>query len=307
MSAFSRSVTAVVPAKINLALTVGPLRPDGFHEVATVFQAVGLHDEIEVRRRSAGSGIKLTIEGEDVDGIPLDETNLAWRAADLIAIEAETEPDIHIHIRKFIPVAGGMAGGSADAAGALLACDLLWRSSLSRERLEELAAQLGSDVVFCLHGGTAVGTGRGERVTAALTRGQYHWVFALADEGLSTPAVYAECDRLRAGVAVPVPEIPEPLMEALLSGDPARVGAELGNDLQPAAVSLRPQLDLLLEIGRDYGALGSIVSGSGPTCAYLVKDEEQALDLAVSLAASGLCRTVIRASGPVHGARLKEA
>ena len=296
----------MVAAKINLALVVGGLRKDGFHEVATVFQSVGIFDEVEVRRRPAGDGIRLTVSGSDVDEVPLDESNLAWRAAEAVAAEGEVDADVHIHITKAIPVAGGMAGGSADAAGALLACDVLWRTSLARERLEVLAAQLGSDVVFSLQGGTAVGTGRGELVTPAMTRGSYNWVFALAQEGLSTPAVYREFDRLKSGVVIPEPSIPAPLMEALLAGDAERVGAELRNDLQPAAIALRPELDLLLEVGRDYGALGAMVSGSGPTCAFLVRDEEQALDLAVSLSASGMCRDVVRAAGPSHGVRIKE-
>lgn len=307
MSAFPRSVTAVVAAKVNLALAVGGLRQDGFHEVATVFQSVGIFDVVEVRRRPAGDGIRLTVSGDGIDGVPLDADNLAWRAAEAVAAAGDVDPDVHIHITKAIPVAGGMAGGSADAAGALLACDMLWRTGLDRDRLDVLAAELGSDVVFAVRGGTAVGTGRGERVTPAMTRGNYNWVFALAHEGVSTPAVYREFDRLNAGTIIPEPEIPEPLMEALLAGDAERVGAELHNDLQPAAISLRPELDLLLEVGRDYGALGAMISGSGPTCAFLVRDDEQALDLAVSLSASGMCRNVVRANGPAHGVRVKES
>ncbi|MFI0433719.1 MAG: 4-(cytidine 5'-diphospho)-2-C-methyl-D-erythritol kinase [Candidatus Nanopelagicales bacterium] len=306
MSAFPKSVTAVVPAKINLALSVGGLRRDRFHELATVYQAVSLFDDVEVTRRSAGSGIRLTVAGGGVEGVPTDSGNLAWRAAELVATEADVEPDVDISITKRIPVAGGMAGGSADAAGALLACDVLWRANLHRDRMLELAAELGSDVAFSLLGGTAIGTGRGERVTSAMARGEYHWVFALSDKGLSTPSVYAECDRLRSGADVAVPRVPDALMEALLAGDAVRLGAALTNDLQPAAISLRPQLDMLIEIGRDAGALGSIVSGSGPTCAFLVGDEEAALDLAVSLSASGLCSGVARATGPVPGARLRE-
>ncbi len=297
----------MVAAKVNLALAVGGLRQDGFHEVATVFQSVGIFDEVEVRRRPAGDGIRLTVSGDDIDGVPLDADNLAWRAAEAVAQAGDVDPDVHIHITKAIPVAGGMAGGSADAAGALLACDMLWRTGLDRDRLDVLAAELGSDVVFAVRGGTAVGTGRGERVTPAMTRGNYNWVFALAHEGVSTPAVYREFDRLNAGTIIPEPEIPEPLMEALLAGDAERVGAELHNDLQPAAISLRPELDLLLEVGRDYGALGAMISGSGPTCAFLVRDDEQALDLAVSLSASGMCRNVVRANGPAHGVRVKES
>jgi 4-diphosphocytidyl-2-C-methyl-D-erythritol kinase len=304
--AFAKAVSVLAPAKTNLALCVGPLRPDGFHEAVTVFQAVSLYDEVEVRRRSAGSGITLTVEGRDAEKVPTDDTNLAWRAAQLIADELDIEPDLDIRITKAIPVAGGMAGGSADAAATLLACDVLWRAGLTKERLDTLAAQLGSDVPFALFGGTAVGTGRGENLTSAMSRGVYHWVFALAEKGLSTPRVYAEFDRLQTGRDVPAPTVPAGVMEALLAGDPEKLGAALHNDLQAPAVSMRPELDMLLHVGRDAGALGGIVSGSGPTVAFLVGDEEAALDLSVSLAASGLCVDSVRAEGPVTGARLKD-
>lgn len=307
MSAFAKAVCVLAPAKTNLALCIGALRPDGYHEAATVFQAVSLYDEVEVRRRSAGSGIRVSVTGRDADQVPTDETNLAWRAAQLIADELEIEPDVEIRITKNIPVAGGMAGGSADAAATLMACDVLWRGGLTRERLDSLAAQLGSDVPFPLFGGTAIGTGRGENLTSAMSRGTYHWVFALAERGLSTPRVYAEFDRLKAGSTIAAPEVPAAVMEALLAGDPVRLGQALHNDLQGAAVSMRPELDMLLQVGRDAGALGGIVSGSGPTVAFLVADEEAALDLSVSLAASGLCSDSVRAEGPVTGARLKDA
>lgn len=306
VTAFARVVTAQVPAKVNLSLAVGPLRPDGFHDLATVYQAVSVFDEVEVRRRSAGSGLSLSVEGDDEQSVPIDESNLAWQAAVMVAQEADTEPDVHIHIRKAIPVAGGMAGGSADAAGALVACDVLWRANLHRERLTELAGALGSDVAFALHGGTAVGTGRGEVVTPAMARGEYVWVFAVAEKGLSTPRVYQECDRLRTGRPVAAPQVPEALMEGLLAGDAVAVGAALCNDLQPAAVSLRPELDIVMEVGRDGAALGTVLSGSGPTVAFLVADDDAALDLAVSLSASGFCRGVLRAKGPAPGARVRE-
>lgn len=307
MPAFAKAVSVLAPAKTNLALCVGGLRSDGYHEAATVFQAVSLYDEVEVRRHSAGTGIRITVSGRDAESVPTDETNLAWRAAQLIADELEIEPDIEIRITKKIPVAGGMAGGSADAAATLMACDVLWRGGLTKDRLDALAAQLGSDVPFPLFGGTAVGTGRGENLTSAMSRGVYHWVFALADRGLSTPKVYAEFDRLQEGRDIPAPKVPEAVMEALLAGDPMRLGGALHNDLQAAALSMRPELDMLLEVGLDAGALGGIVSGSGPTVAFLVADEEAGLDLSVSLAASGLCSDTVRAEGPVTGARLKEA
>ena len=297
------SVTVRVPAKVNLQLSVGPVRRDGYHELATVFQAVSLFDEI-VARVPASPGVTLTVSGEGEGELPLDDGNLAYRAALLLADHAGIEPAVDLHVHKAIPIAGGMAGGSADAAAALLACDALWRQDTPREELMALASELGSDVPFALHGGTAIGTGRGEQLTSVLSRGSFHWVFALADGGLSTPAVYAECDRLRAGRSVPDPYVSDMLMQAVRAGDPVLLGKALHNDLQPAAISLRPALGQVLEVGEDFGALGGLVSGSGPTCAFVARDEEHALDLAVALSASGVCRTVRRAAGPVVGARV---
>lgn len=297
------SVTVRVPAKVNLQLSVGAVRPDGFHELATVFQAVGLCDEI-VARTSSTPGITLTLSGEGEGVLPLDASNLAYRAAALLAEHTGVEAAVDLHIHKAIPIAGGMAGGSADAAGALLACDTLWRQSTPREELMALAAELGSDVPFALHGGTAIGTGRGENLTPVLSRGSFHWVFAVAESGLSTPAVYAECDRLRGGRKVPEPYVSDMLMQAVRAGDALLLGKALHNDLQPAALSLRPMLRQVLEVGEDFGALGGVVSGSGPTCAFVARDEEHALDVAVALTASGVCRTVRRAVGPVVGARV---
>jgi len=297
------SVTVRVPAKVNLQLSVGSLRPDGFHELATVFQAVGLCDEV-VARASDVPGIRLTISGEGEGHLPLDDGNLAYRAAVLLAEHVGIEPSVDLHIHKAIPVAGGMAGGSADAAGALLACDTLWRQATPRDELMALAGELGSDVPFALHGGTAIGTGRGESLTPVLSRGSFHWVFAVAEEGLSTPAVYRECDRLRGGRKVPDPYVSDMLMQAVRAGDAVLLGKSLHNDLQAAALALRPALRQVLEVGEDFGALGGLVSGSGPTCAFVARDDEHALDIAVALTASGVCRTVRRALGPVVGARV---
>jgi len=297
------SVTVRVPAKVNLQLSVGPVRPDGFHELATVFQAVSLVDEIVARSRDT-AGVGLTVSGEGEGTLPLDERNLAYRAAALLAAHAGREAAVDLHIHKSIHIAGGMAGGSADAAAALLACDALWHLSTPREELMDLAAELGSDVPFALQGGTAIGTGRGERLASVLSQGTFHWVFALADRGLSTPDVYAECDRLRDDRDVPAPYVPDMLMQAVRAGDPVLLGKALHNDLQAAALSLRPVLGQVLEVGDDYGALGGIVSGSGPTCAFLARDEEHSLDLAVALTAAGVCRSVRRATGPVVGARV---
>ena len=298
------SVIVRVPAKVNLQLSVGPLRPDGYHELATVFHAVSLSDEVKATYAEPCAGITLTISGEGADHLPVDESNLAYRAAMLLAAHAGIEADVTMHLNKGIPVAGGMAGGSADAAGALVACDALWRLGTDRDDLMNLAAELGSDVPFALHGGTAVGTGRGEKLISALARGSFHWVFALADGGLSTPAVYGECDRLREGADVPDPYVSDLLMQGLRAGDAVILGKALSNDLQAAAISLRPSLANVLETGDDLGALGGIVSGSGPTCAFLARDEEHALDIAVGLTSAGVCRTVKTATSPAGGAKV---
>jgi 4-diphosphocytidyl-2-C-methyl-D-erythritol kinase len=296
-----QSVTARVPAKVNLELMVGPRRPDGFHDLATVFQAVGLHDDITVEPAEEWG---ITVNGPYADLVPADDTNLALRAARLLAGEAGVDVPVHITIDKDIPVAAGMAGGSADAAGALLACDALWGVWFSRTALENMAAELGSDVPFALLGGTAMGSGRGDQLAPVLGRGRYTWVFALSDVGLSTPTVYAECDRLRSHGHVPEPTPSESMMTALRSGDAESLARALSNDLQPAALSLQPQLAEVLLTGMDNGALGGIVAGSGPTVAFLVSDTERSLDLAVALTASGVAAAVKRAVGPVRGAHI---
>ncbi|MGH3326738.1 MAG: 4-(cytidine 5'-diphospho)-2-C-methyl-D-erythritol kinase [Streptomycetales bacterium] len=296
-------MTARAPAKINLHLAVGAPRPDGFHDVATVYHAVSLYDDVVA---APSGGPKLTAEGPGARDVPTDDGNLALRAARLLAARAGVAPDVHLHLRKGIPVAGGMAGGSADAAAALVACDALWGTALPRPELHALAAQLGSDVPFSLVGGTAVGAGRGERLTTALVRGEFHWVLAIADGGLSTPHVYRECDRLRGTARIPHPQVSEAVMSGLRSGDAEALGRALANDLQPAALSLRSALGRVLRSGEEHGALGAIVSGSGPTCAFLAPDAVAAKGLAGTLSELGACRAVLPAQGPVPGARVLE-
>ena len=299
-------VVVKVPAKVNLQLSVGPLESDGFHEVTTVFQAISLFDDVTVRYGIPNTGISLNVSGPTSSGVPTDDTNLAYRAAKAMVLKYGITEDISINLRKEIPVAGGMAGGSADAAGVLVGIDSLFDLGLSRDELEKIAAELGSDVPFSIAGGIAIGRGHGDQITPALARGNYHWVLALSSQGLSTPAVYKECDRLREGMEVSKPQINSALLQALGSGNPYEVGKALTNDLQAAACSLRPALRLVLDVGKEYGALGGIVSGSGPTVAFLVEDDEKSLDLSVALSASGVVAGVARASGPVHGARVVE-
>ncbi|MEI9907876.1 MAG: 4-(cytidine 5'-diphospho)-2-C-methyl-D-erythritol kinase [Actinomycetota bacterium] len=302
----AQSVLVRVPAKINLQLSVGPKEADGFHGLVTVFQSISLYDDVTVSLGEEGSGIEVEVIGDQTHGVPLDSTNLSCKAAALMCEKFDLPTDLKIEIKKSIPVAGGLAGGSADAAGTIVAIDALFSLGLSREEMHAIAATLGSDVPFMLSGGTAVGRGRGDQVTAALSRGTYHWVLALSTVGLSTPAVYGECDRLRAGMQVTAPKVNDQLLQSLLAADAAQLGKTLVNDLQPAACSLRPALRLILDVGEEYGALGSIVSGSGPTVAFLVTDEDHALDLAVALTSSGVVGSVTRVSGPVPGAKVIE-
>lgn len=282
------------PAKVNLHLAVGALRPDGYHELVTVFHAVDLYDELVA---TPAERIELEITGDSAADVPADEHNLAWQAAALLAARAHVRPNVRLEIAKAIPVAGGMAGGSADAAAALVACDALWRTGLPRQTLSELAAQLGSDIPFALLGGTAVGAGRGERLTRVATSTNLHWVFALAEQGISTATAYRELDRLGGGSTTP----PDAMLDALRHGDPKLIAARLYNDLQPAALSLAPELRRTLDAGRELGALGGIVSGSGPTCAFLATSHDEALRLAAALAAAGVCRATRVATGPVPG------
>lgn len=293
------AVTVRVPAKVNVQLAVGAARPDGFHDLANVFLAVGLYDEVTV---TESDELRITCSGPDAGQVPLDRTNLAARAALALAGRRGIDPAVHIHIAKDIPVAGGMAGGSADGAGALLACDRLWQAGASRAELLSICAELGSDVPFSLVGGAALGTGRGEQLRTLEAGGTFHWVFAVADGGLSTPAVYGEFDRLNEGVRVPEPTASEALLAALAKGDAEALAATLANDLQPAALSLRPSLRDTLEAGRAAGALAGLVSGSGPTTAFLVGDGDAAEKVAQALTASGTCRTARAAVAPALGA-----
>ncbi|MGA4669144.1 4-(cytidine 5'-diphospho)-2-C-methyl-D-erythritol kinase [Propionibacteriaceae bacterium Y1923] len=290
-----------VPAKINLALKVGALAEDGFHPIGTVFHAVSLYDDIEAR---SADEITVELRGEGAETLPRDEANLAVKAAQLLRESYGVDAGALMSVLKTIPVAGGMAGGSADAAAALLACAMLWDLDTQPQDLHELASQLGSDVPFALIGGTARGTGRGTELVPMISRGSYHWVLAMARDGLGTPEVYRRFDEMHAaGELEPSTEIPTELMNSLATGDVAGVGGALVNDLQAPAISLRPELGSVLDHGRDFGVLGAVLSGSGPTCAFLVGSEEVAMDLAGHLKTHPAVWSVRRAVGPVPGAR----
>ncbi|WP_107087548.1 4-(cytidine 5'-diphospho)-2-C-methyl-D-erythritol kinase [Streptomyces rimosus] len=303
-------MTVRVPAKVNLQLSVGRQRPDGYHELLSIFMAVGLFDEVYV---TDGEGLSCTAGGEGSSDLPGGDHNLAVRAARLLAARTGAVPGARLHINKGIPVAGGMAGGSADAAAALLACDTLWGTRLAFEDLRVLAAELGSDVPFCLAGGLAVGRGRGEIVAALPEVRPFHWVLALGREGLSTPEVFAELDRIRRPSGLPPrpvgPDVPPDaaILRALRDNDVASLAAALhngspsANDLQAAALSLRPSLAATLRAGRRAGACAAFVSGSGPTCVFLAEDAPAAEHIKAELEKSGTCRAATTTVGPVPG------
>ncbi|MEU7679776.1 4-(cytidine 5'-diphospho)-2-C-methyl-D-erythritol kinase [Micromonospora taraxaci] len=292
-----------VPAKVNLHLGVGPLRRDGYHELNTVYHAISIYDELTARR---GDTLALTMEGEGTGELALDDSNLVIRAAHALAGYAGVLPHARLHLRKQIPLAGGLAGGSADAAAALVACDALWGTGLSRDELAGIAADLGSDVPFLIYGGTALGTGRGEAISPVLARPTtWHWVVAIADVGLSTPAAYRELDRLRDSGAAGAPLGPtDALLGALRQRDPRVLARTLGNDLQDAALAMLPALADTLKAGEEAGALTGIVSGSGPTCVFLAADAADAERIAAELNAADVCREARVAHGPVAGARV---
>lgn len=294
-------VTARAPAKINLHLGVGAVRPDGFHPLATAYQAISLFSTVTARPSSTWQVGCAGQDGVDVSGVPLDDSNLAIRAARLLGEHAGVEEPVALHLDKGIPVAGGLAGGSADAAATLLACERLWGLELPRAELLGLAGRLGSDVPFGLVGGTASGHGRGELVEPMVDHGHYHWVVLTSDAGLSTPAVYREFDTLHAGAGVPSPEIPAALASALAAGSVPALAEAVGNDLQAASLRLRPALGDALAAGLAASALAALVSGSGPTCLFLCEDDSHAGQVAGALASHG--RAVI-ARGPVPGATI---
>lgn len=299
------AVTARAPGKVNIQLSVGRLRPDGYHPLASVFHAVALVEEVTVAAGEPGSGIVLDVTGPQSDQVPRDGANLVWRAAEALAAELDRPAaDLRIGIAKGVPVAGGMAGGSADCAAALVALNDLWGAGLDRAALARIGLTLGSDVPFSLLGGTALGLGRGEQLTPVMVRGEFHWVFATSARGLSTPAVYAAFDRQVADRAVPEPSADRAVLTALAAGDARMLGRALRNDLQEPALALRPTLRDVLELGMSAGALGGLVSGSGPTTAFLVSDAAAGQSVAAALAGSEQVRSTHLTQGPAPGARV---
>lgn len=305
-TASGRVVHARAPGKLNVYLGVGALGDDGYHEVATAYQAVSLYEEVYA---ADAPDFSVAFTGSvDVSGLETDGSNLAIRAATLLARTAGYRRGVRLEIEKNVPVAGGMGGGSADAAATLLACDALWGTGLARDELLDLAAMIGPDVPFAFTGGTAIGTGRGDRLSPALAQGQFQWVLVFSDFDLRTAEVYRELDRHRERHKLDIsparaqPRVDPDVLQALRSGDAHLLAESLFNDLQAPALHLEPQLADVIGLGEENGALAGLVSGSGPTVAFLAADLDGALELQIALAAAR--HTVVRVTGPVHGARI---
>ncbi|MGV8859288.1 4-(cytidine 5'-diphospho)-2-C-methyl-D-erythritol kinase [Rhodoglobus sp.] len=304
--AASSMVHTRAPGKINVFLKVGSLLDDGYHDVAIAYQAVSLYEDV---RAFHADDFSVSVSGTvNLSRVPTDGSNIAIKAARLLARRTGYRGGVRLEIDKHVPVTGGMGGGSADAAATLLACDALWGTALSREEMISLAAELGADVPFSLTGGTAIGTGRGDQLSPALAKGQFQWVLALADFGLSTPEVYEELDRHRQRHSQDIfpaqvaPIVEADVLQALRAGDPHMLAECLHNDLQAPALKMEPSLASVIELGEKNGALAGVISGSGPTVAFLTADLDSALELQIALSAAQM--TVVRATGPVHGARI---
>ncbi|MDY5839379.1 MAG: 4-(cytidine 5'-diphospho)-2-C-methyl-D-erythritol kinase [Corynebacterium camporealensis] len=323
----TQQLEAAAHAKVNVFLSIGPARDDGYHELTSVFQSLDISDRVRIREvdpaqdeadaTTTSRVTDLSVAGPTADGVPADSSNLVWKAIDAVVDRLsalhgvqENLPAVELEIFKEIPTAGGMAGGSADAAAALRLADAFYAphfgsSGLGEQELHSLAIGLGSDVPFTLLGGTALGTGRGENLTPMLSRGQFHWAIILSPEGLSTPAVFKKLDELRAaGKAQGTEADTSAVSQALISGDARQLAKALHNDMQPAALSLRPQLRTVLDAGVAAGALAGMVSGSGPTCAFLCPDADTAQEVVDDVHFDLPKYRGVTCTGPAPGARL---
>lgn len=295
------SITVRAAAKINLHLGVGAAREDGYHPLRTVYQAVGLCDDLTVTDDDQWAVGVSVPDWMDAHTIPVDGDNIVDRAASLLAAHHGVPRRGRVDIEKAIPVAGGLAGGSADAAAALVALDRLWEVGTLDEDLLRLGAELGSDVPFALIGGTALGTGRGELVEPLADAGTWWWVLVPSSEGLSTPAVYRRFDEL-VPYAADTPPPADGLIAAVSAGDASALAPLLRNDLEAPAIDLRPELGDLIDLGEDEGAMRGLVSGSGPTCLFLCESGDHARAVAGALRAHH--GVVLVANGAVAGAHV---
>lgn len=305
-------VSASAPGKINIFFKVGALKEDGYHDVLSIYQALNIRELVRVTDNSSW---KVTVAGalsaEQIAAVPTGEENLVIRAAKSIATLAKIDraPEASFEITKNVPVAGGMGGGSADAAAAMMAIDELWETQVDGDSLFAAAAELGADIPFALLGGTALGIGRGDQLDPIEGVQKLHWVLVPMDAGLSTPRVYAKLDEMRTAngqdpTLVPTPQVPQQLIDALINGDAREVAKHLHNDLQDAAVALMPELSITMHAGLAAGALAAMVSGSGPTIAMLAESEEAGKSIAKHLTYEGYI--AIPTFGPAKGTLLEK-
>jgi 4-diphosphocytidyl-2-C-methyl-D-erythritol kinase len=292
------SVRARAAAKINLHLGVGAVRDDDYHDLCTVYQAITLFDRVVAEPWHSWRIETRAEPYVDRNAVPGVGDNIVTRAGALLAELHDIEPKADLVVDKAIPVAGGLAGGSADAAATLVVLDELWCLQTPRDELMSLAAQLGSDVPFALVGGTGHGTGRGELVEPVPDPGEWWWVVVPQREGLSTSAVYRHFDDMVPDAGTPASS--DNLVSALATGDPRTLAAALHNDLQRPAFDLRPELRALISLGESEGALRGMISGSGPTCVFLCEDEAHAETVAEGLLYTGHVTALI-ATGPAPG------
>jgi 4-diphosphocytidyl-2-C-methyl-D-erythritol kinase len=285
-------ITASAPGKINLYFAVGPKLENGYHEVCSVYLALNLREEVSVTK---ATDLKIGVSGtiNNLESVPTDESNLVVKAAKLV-----TEETLSFGIQKQVPIAGGMGGGSADAAASLMATSELFGTELPAN-----SVALGADVPFALMGGVALGTGVGENLTPLPMHGKLHIVLIPSEGQLSTPVVYNHLDELRESAAlVPdsAPTEPTELIEALKHGHVEEVAKHAHNDLQWAALSLKPELQDTIDRAKAAGALAAMVSGSGPTVFAIAKDEISANKIATEFGGSAIVTT-----GPSAGAKIE--
>lgn len=298
------------PGKINVFFQVGSLQSNGYHDVASLYQAVNLLEVVTVSESKTWEvSTTGSLSAEQLAEIPTDERNLVVKAALALAEVAgiSNPKPMRFDIRKRIPVAGGMAGGSADAAAALIAINDSWCLGLAKERIFEVGSGLGADVPFSLLGGSAIGTGTGTDLLSVESV-QLNWVIAISPGTLSTPAVFHKLDSMRVEMGedptqLREPRVPDELLASLKIGA-TEVAKYMHNDLESAAIQLAPELTKTIDLGIRLGALRAMVSGSGPTIAMLCSDQEAAVRLASDLRQRGL--NAIACHGPVAGATILE-
>ncbi|KAE8316457.1 4-diphosphocytidyl-2-C-methyl-D-erythritol kinase [Aspergillus transmontanensis] len=280
-------ITLQIPAKLNLYLHAGALRQDGYHDITMVYQAISLYDTMTISPSQDPQEFTMTVSGMDSDRIPADARNLVIKAAKRLAdFSGISHQALHFDLVKSIPTEAGLGGGSADAAAALVGCNHIWKTGLDNEQLMDIGAHIGEDVPFFIRGLVGIGTGYHQPVIPVDVDTEsmrtWHWVLGIMPRGLSTKLVFERSDNTPFRHLTPY----------------------LNNNLQEAAEELDPDIGVALRMGREVGAIVSLMAGSGTTCLFLAGDEEHAERLAGELSDRNIFRKVVRAVGPVEGVRL---